>query len=301
MLRLQNQRFNVARLAVVWVEWIVGSILLLLVVLAVLALFGSWRWAKATRELQLRLDAVRVPPKEPAYVALEVDGLPDPVRRYFRMVLQAGQPIVTAVRLAHAGTFNQSFAAERWIPFTSAQRVVVARPGFVWDARMTLAPGMTVRVHDAYIAGEGYLRPAILGLVSLGSLHGGGELARGELMRFLAEAAWYPTALLPREGLRWDAIDERCARATLVDGANAVSLTFHFNGEGLIGTVHADSRARLDGDRVEQLPWEGRFWNYAVRAGMRVPLEGEVAWLAPEGRRPYWRGTIQSIDYEFAR
>lgn len=28
------------------------------------------------------------------------------------------------------------------------------------------------------------------------------ELARGELMRFFAEAAWYPTALLPNQGLQ---------------------------------------------------------------------------------------------------
>jgi hypothetical protein len=284
-----------------WLEWIIGSILFLVAVLASLALLGSWRWGKATRELHVRLDAGRVPPQEAAYAPHEVDGLPDPVRRYVHAVLQPGQPIVTAVRLSHAGTFNQRVAAERWLPFTSAQRVIIRRPGFVWDARMAFVPGVTVRVHDAYIAGEGYLRPAILGLFPLANLRGCGELARGELMRFLAETAWYPTALLPRQGLRWEAIDDRCARATLVDGDNAVSLTFRFNEEGLIETVHADARGRLDGDRVEQLPWEGRFWNYAVRDGMRVPLEGEVAWLAPEGRKPYWRGTVQTIAYEFAR
>jgi hypothetical protein len=284
-----------------WLEWIIGSILLALLALASLALHGSRRWAKATRELHVRLDAGRVPPQEAVYAPHEVDGLPDPVRRYVRAVLQPGQPIVTAVQLTHAGTFNQSATAERWIPFTSAQRVVIRRPGFVWNARMALVPGVTVRVHDAYIEGEGYLRPAILGLFPLANLRGRGELAHGELMRFLAEAAWYPTALLPRQGLRWEAIDDRCARATLVDGDNAVSLSFRFNDEGLIETVHADARGRLDGDRVEQLPWEGRFWNYAVRDGMRVPLEGEVAWLTPTGRKPYWRGTIQTINYEFAR
>jgi hypothetical protein len=55
------------------------------------------------------------------------------------------------------------------------------------------------------------------------------------------------------------------------------------------------------GGRIEQLPWEGRFWNYAEFDGVRVPLDGEVAWLTPEGAGPYWRGTIESLAYEFAR
>jgi len=46
-----------------------------------------------------------------------------------------------------------------------------------------------VRVHDAYIAGEGILQPAILGLFTLINLRGGGDVAQGELMRFFAEAA----------------------------------------------------------------------------------------------------------------
>ena len=43
-------------------------------------------------------------------------------------------------------------------------------PGFVWDARMAMVPGLPVRVHDAYIAGQGMLHPAVLGLVSLAEL-----------------------------------------------------------------------------------------------------------------------------------
>jgi hypothetical protein len=35
---------------------------------------------------------------------------------------------------------------------------------------------------------------------------------------------------------------------------------------------------------------------------MVVPLDGEVAWLLPdEGAKPYWRGYITEIDYEFAQ
>ncbi len=47
-------------------------------------------------------------------------------------------------------------------------------------------------------------------------------------------------------------------------------------------------------------PWEGRWSNYAELNGMRVPLDGEVAWLTPEGRKPYWRGRATQFAFELA-
>ncbi|MFZ0257155.1 MAG: DUF6544 family protein, partial [Gammaproteobacteria bacterium] len=46
-------------------------------------------------------------------------------------------------------------------------------------------------------------------------------------------------------------------------------------------------------------PWYGRFWNYDERGGMRIPLDGEVAWLLSEGPKPYWRGRITQLVYEY--
>jgi hypothetical protein len=178
--------------------------------------------------------------------------------------------------------------------------VVTRRPGFVWDGRVALLPGIAVRVHDAYVAGVGLLHPALLGLVSLANLRGTGEVAQGELMRFFAEAAWYPTALLPSQGVRWQAVDDRSAQATLTDGALTLSLLFRFDDAGLIESVRAQARGRTVGASVVMTPWEGRWSNYQMRDGMHVPLTGEVAWLIDGERKPYWRGTIASLRYEFA-
>ena len=47
-------------------------------------------------------------------------------------------------------------------------------------------------------------------------------------------------------------------------------------------------------------PWQARLSNYQERGGMRVPFTGEAAWLQPQERKPYWRGCIASLAYEFA-
>lgn len=32
---------------------------------------------------------------------------------------------------------------------------------------------------------------------------------------------------------------------------------------------------------------------------MLVPLQGEVAWLLPQGPLPYWRGRIERVEYDY--
>ncbi len=284
-------------------KWLGAAIGLLVLAGFGLTAWGSARWNAAARELIARLDAARTPaaPGTPIrYDERELEGLPAPVQRYFRAVLKDGQAIVTAARVEHAGSFNMSASGEQWKPFTSVQQVVTRRPGFVWDARIAMLPGLAVHVHDAYVAGEGRLHAAIAGLVTMAELRGGGELARGELMRFFAEAAWYPTALLPSQGVRWEAVDEHSARATLSDGAAPLTLLFRFDADGLMASVRAEARGRMVGQVTTMAPWEGRWSDHRLQDGMRVPFTGEVAWLLPEGRKSYWRGTIRSLAYEFA-
>jgi hypothetical protein len=195
-----------------------------------------------------------------------LDGLPAPALRYFRAVLKDGQPFVRAVSIEHTGTFNMSKTGEQWVPFTSMQRVVTRRPGFVWDARMCMMP----------------------------------KLAHGELMRFYAEGAWYPTSLLPSQGVTWEAIDDSRASATIADGTTTVKLVFQSDFEGLISSIHSDGRYREADGMLVSTPWQGRSWGYEIRDGMLVPLEGEVAWLLPGGEQPYWRGRISRLNYELA-
>jgi hypothetical protein len=101
--------------------------------------------------------------------------------------------------------------------------------------------------------------------------------------------------------VRWEPVDDRSARATLEEGDIFITMLFTFDEEGLIDAVRAESRGRAVGGEVVPTPWRGRFRNYEERGGMRVPLDGEVALLPPEGEKPYRRGHITKISYEFAR
>jgi hypothetical protein len=279
-----------------WIKWMGIIVFLIAVILGMAAIYGKSRWQSDTNKLRAKLTNGQRTIKPQIYDQKEIEGLPAPVQRFFRTVIKDGQAIVSAVKLSQQGLFNMSETEDKWSPFTATQLAIAQRPGFDWDARIQMAPGVNAFVHDTYLLGEGSLHASLLGLFTVAKMHGAPENNQGELLRFLAEATWYPTALLPSQGVRWDAIDDTSARATLTDGATTVSLVFQFNAEGAIATMRAEARYR---DKLTAMPWCGRFWEYSVRNGMLIPLEGEVGWEYPEGTRLYFKGRITEINYEF--
>jgi hypothetical protein len=272
----------------------------------VLRAVGAGRWAELVRMHASQLESGSVDAKDrlpsPArFDALELEGLPAPVQRYFRAVLTDGQPIIATATLAMTGTMNLSATTEQWKPFTSQQRVVTCRPGFLWDAKVVMFPGIAAHVKDSYIAGQGALTAKLLGLFTVADSQGVGEIARGEFMRYFAEGPWYPTALLPSQGVRWQAVDDAAAKATLVDGPIALTLLFRFDEAGLITSVHAESRgagAGKDGAMV-MLPWDCALSDYQLQDGMLIPMAGEAAWVRPEGRKAYFVGHVKTLRYGF--
>ena len=99
----------------------------------------------------------------------------------------------------------------------------------------------------------------------------GGDYGRRGQRTKAGPAAWYPTALLPSQGVRWEPVDDHSAYATLTEGTISVTMLFAFNDSGLIDTVRAEARRRMVSCNVVPTPWQGRFWNYIERDGMRVP------------------------------
>lgn len=275
--------------------WLLGLLGLVLGVAGVIAVAG-WRWRARTREAVARL---RVPASPAArFSASELEGLPAPVRRYFLAVLREGQPVFRRARFSQEGDFLVNPKKNGWGPFTATEDFSSQPPGFVWDARIRMAPGVSVQVRDSFVEGTGSMHGSVLGLFPVVSVEGTPEIAAGALHRYLAEAVWFPTALLPSQGVVWTPIDERSARASLTAGGTTVGLDFRFGADGLVESVFTPERARdVDGHAVPT-PWQGHFFDYEERGGMRIPLGGEVGWLLPEGPQVYWRGRITGAAFD---
>ena len=282
---------------VMWVKY-------LLIVIGVIVLgvagFGLVARARLDRENKALVESLYRSIEEESgrvFRKEDLDGLPAPVKRYLSHVLSEGQSYVRTVRLEQEGEFRMGDRNAPWKPFNAMQHFTVDPPGFVWDARITVVPPFSARVIDMYTGGKGLLRAKILSAFTVAYAGPGPEMNEGELLRYLAESVWFPTALLPGEGVSWSPIDNRSARASLTHNGNTVSLVFFFNDRDEVERVYAEKRYREVNGRFEATPWTGRFMNYGERNGMLIPLDGEVAWNLPNGELAYWRGHIERIEY----
>lgn len=141
------------------------------------------------------------------------------------------------------------------------------------------------------------MRGQLVSLFSLMDIEGTPELNEGALQRYLAEAVWFPTALLPGQGVSWSAIDSDRARASITDSGISTFVEFEFNNRGEIISVYSPARYREVSGHYEATPWKGRFFNYSQNGHYRVPMEAEVEWHLKDRIYPYWKATIKNIRY----
>lgn len=226
----------------------------------------------------------------------EPETLPPPVARYLRLALRTRNHI-GELRISQIGTLRTDPTGERWMSFSAEHLVVPPANGFVWDARVTVAPLLYVRVRDSLIEGRGSGLVSFLSAFTLSAAADTPEMNSGSLHRFLAEAVWYPTALVPSPTLAWTAIDETKALATLTDHDVSVSLEFRFAKTGEVTGIYTPGRWGKFADGYRQVPWEGHFRDYREYNGMLLPTEGEVGWYVDGEWRPVWKGTMTEFEF----
>lgn len=225
--------------------------------------------------------------------------LPAPAARYFKTALKDGQPYIRTAHFKQSGDLKISPGAKNWSQFKAEQTATAFKPGFIWDAKIYMAPLINMRVRDSLINGKGAGKVSLVSSFTIAEDGDHHKLNSAALHRFLAEAVWYPTALLPGEGVKWKALDRNRAIASLTDSGITVSLEFRFNEAGEVTGIYTPGRyGRFDGEYIKK-PWEGRFSRYKEIQGMKIPMNGEVGWHLQDGFWLFWKGKIDEISYEF--
>lgn len=270
----------------------------------VLALWsGQRRWMRASSAFKARLGAAAQPTRIPVYSEQELDGLPAPVARYLRQVLREGQPMIRRARIEWRGEFNMGQpGADHWKPFEATQDYTVCPPGFVWDARIAMAPAIPVLVRDMFLEGRGSMRGKIAGWITVVDAAQTPQLSAAALQRHLGEAIWFPTALLPSQGVCWEPIDESRSRATLSTGGVTASVEFHFGANGLVDTALVADRLFDNGKSPPvPRPWRARVLGWREFAGMQLPAQAVAEWVLDSGAYAYWRGAPVAVYCDFAQ
>jgi hypothetical protein len=130
-----------------------------------------------------------------AFDAATLDGLDEPVQRYFRHAIRNGAELPRGVRLAMSGRIKVGL----WLPFSAVE--ACDGRSFVWHAKV--GRGLLV-VTDRFDRGAGSTEGRLLGRARLFRA-ADANTTRSAAGRAALEAIWSPPSLLPDYGVAWRA------------------------------------------------------------------------------------------------
>lgn len=200
------------------------------------------------------------------------------------------------VRLTQTGRMKTKLDATSWMSFTASQTISTQSSAFDWRAR--LGPLGLISARDALADGEGRLDVMALGVIPIARTDHTAALVRGELMRYLAELAWAPDAILGNSELRWRKDGPDSLSVSAGSGETASEVLLSLDSDGRIEGVYASNRPRSATPPNLPTPWRGRFRDYRRREGRWLPFAGEVAWQIDGKEIVYWQGRVDRWHVE---
>jgi hypothetical protein len=248
---------------------------------------------RVEREARGLLDAAETPPVESRTT---LGRLPGPVRRYLTKAIAPGRATAHIARLEQNGMFRPSLQG-KWFPITGRQYFTAAPPGFIWWGRVQIAPGIWIDALDRSVNGVGNMLIRAESTVTIADAVGP-ELDQGALLRLLGELAWLPTAYLDERYIRWAAVDDRHATATLAVNGRQVTGLFEFGVDDFPLRFTANRFRDVGGGKSVLTPFVGECHDYRDIGGLIVPHQVIGSWVIDGTPMPYARFNITRIEFD---
>jgi hypothetical protein len=227
----------------------------------------------------------------------QLEGLPDPARRYLAHAISPGATLASSVRLQMAGSIRLK-PGGKWLPF-EARQVLAPPRGFVWRA-VVRAGLLRFAGADHYAAGSGAVDFWLWGLIPLVRASGP-DISRSGRGRLAAESCWLPSSLLPSGWVRWRAVDGETAEALLELDGEQIGVRFTVDVDGRLTGVQTQRWGDQTDDKTFALiPFGGHLKEERRFGDYTIPTQVSVGWwygTERYARHEFFRATIHSAEF----
>ncbi len=225
----------------------------------------------------------------------DMASLPIPVQKHFIRCKFIGKAKMTRMK----ATFKDvDFSLGRGKPTIKID--YIQHNGVVKPQRLAYIDaslyGIPFEGLDTFLGGKGAMKGRLAKQFTLFDERGL-EMDRAALVTFLAEALFVPSVAL-QPYIRWEAMDDTHAKATIEAYGLSCSGIFTFSEEGQMQSFTTDDRMAtgMDGT-MEEVRWTAFLQDYRMQGDLLLPSTLRAVWNYPEGDFLYFDGRDVSIEY----
>lgn len=183
-----------------------------------------------------------------------------------------------------------------WYIAEAEQYSTTENPAFIWTVTMQMMDFIKINGRDKFFGGKGEMLINLFSIINIVN-EKGEKLNEGTIQRYLGELVWIPSlALSPY--IRWDAIDEYSAKATINYKGTTGYGTFYFNEKGDFIKFIA-IRYMGNEPNAKRYPWILTVDDYSEFDGIRVPVKMEATWKLDDRNWTWLKLDVVNAQYTY--
>ncbi|WP_339902858.1 DUF6544 family protein [uncultured Cyclobacterium sp.] len=277
-----------------WYDAKFGTIINLVILAAIILAFSSFNFKnKVKREVEKIFTDSKA--NSQALLSEEMlEGLPLIVQKWLHNTGSIGKPMVYCVYLEQDLQMRLKPEQEKWTNAQANQYFSIDPPAFNWYVDLQMNPLLPVVGRDKFEKGEGEMTIKLWSLFSIVNTKKEDKINQASLQRYLAEMVWFPSfAVSPY--LKWEAIDNSSAKATMEYKGTIGSGIFHFDERGdfkkFVAMRYKDSKDSIPTE------WTVSAIKTEERNGIRIPVSSKAEWKLAHGNWTWLKLEITDIKY----
>ena len=275
----------------VWQDAKFGTIANIIILLAVVAGYGSWSFENLfNNDVSGNIKSSSMIEKT-LLTENDIEHLPPPVQKYLKYAGVINKEKVNNVKIVFDVEMREK--GKDWFKATSVQYNFFDEPTrlFYMKAKMF---GLTVPGYHRYVEAKATMDIRLFGLFPI-IKQSGEVMNKTETVTLFNDMCLMVPATLIDKRIQWEPIDSLTTKATFTNRGISISAILYFNESGQLINFTSDDRTSISD--MKQYRFSTPVYGYNNINGMNVMSGGEAIWHYPDGEFTYGKFNLKSIEY----
>ena len=227
----------------------------------------------------------------------QIDNQPVLLKNFFTAVIKDSSKAPNFITLSQSGEMKTE-EKSNWLKVKAREVFTTSTPELLWDGEIGNSKFFWVEIIDSYLKHKGKSLVKINSSLTIGDSKGI-EIDKSNLFKYLSEAVFFPTSLLPNPNLHWHILDTNSAEIKFTDSNTSVVAKFFFNKNGTINKIETLDKFLSKNSSFKESLFTVYFYKYRwVNNAFFIPTYFEVEWNLEKGKMKFGKFKIDNIKYE---